>query len=83
MVIVNIWESYANQTTEVRAETIEQAIWAYAHYACMDWNDLEEATSYNNDEWWVFRFTGETLTLRKWQNRNDRVWTAEWENDGV
>lgn len=78
MIVVHIWDTHQNQTTEVYAKTIEQAIWAYAHHACMNWNSLEEAVSYNDGEWWVFHFTGETLTLRKWQNRNDRVWSAEW-----
>lgn len=77
MEIIHIWETYSNQTIEVRAETIEKAIWAYAHHACVDWKDLESATCYNDSKW-VFKFIDEVLTLTKWSNRNDKVWTAEW-----
>lgn len=67
-IIIHIQEVNSTQVSEVIAETVERALWAYAHNAAARWAAFTEATAhyYPNNvdiERMVFTFDGEQLTL--------------------
>lgn len=82
-VIVHIQEVTSTQVTEVTAETVEDALWAYAHNAAANWDSFECAkrTWYprrrKTTKWMEFCFSTEYLILKHtYGNR----FTAEWVN---
>lgn len=80
MAIIHIQEVTSTQVTEIIAETVENALWAYAHNACYLWEAFVEATMeyYPKSETVkkaVFMFDDEQLTL---YNVYGERFTAEW-----
>ena len=39
MAVIHIQEVNSDQVTEIIAETVEKALWAYAHNACFRWSE--------------------------------------------
>lgn len=82
MAIIHIQEITSTQVSEVTANTIEDAIWAYAHNAACDWDDFECAKlkRYPHSEdvnWMEFEFITEKLVIRHVYGER---YTAEWVN---
>ena len=80
MVVIHIQEVTSTQVTEIIAETLEDALFAYAHNACYRWEAFAEATAeyyYKSDaiKKMVFIFDDEQLTL---YNIYGERFTAEW-----
>ena len=80
MVVIHIQEVTSTQVTEVTAETIEKALWAYARNACYLWSAWAGATAeyYPKSDAikrMVFMFDDEQLTLC---NIYGMRFTAEW-----
>ena len=80
MAIIHIQEVNSDQVTEVTAETVEKALWAYAHNACFQWSEWAGATAeyYPKSDMikrMVFMFDNEQLTLC---NIYGERFTAEW-----
>lgn len=80
MAIIHIQEVTSTQVTEIIAETLEDALWAYAHNACYRWEAFAEATAeyYPKSDAikrMVFMFDDEQLTLC---NVYGERFTAEW-----
>ena len=45
MAVIHIQEVNSDQVTEIIAETVEKALWAYAHNACFRWSEWAGATA--------------------------------------
>ena len=80
MVVIHVQEVTSTQVTEIIAETLEDALFAYAHNACDRWETFAEATAeyyYKSDaiKKMVFIFDDEQLTL---YNVYGERFTAEW-----
>lgn len=80
MVVIHIQEVTSTQVTEIIAETLEDALFAYAHNACHRWEAFAEATAeyyYKSDaiKRMVFMFDNEELIL---YNVYGMRFTAEW-----
>lgn len=80
MVVIHIQEVTSDQVTEVTAETLEDALFAYAQNACLKWDEWAGATAkyYPKSDAikkMVFTFDNEELTL---YNVYGMRFTAEW-----
>lgn len=80
MVVIHIQEVTSTQVTEITAETVEKALWAYAHNACFKWDEWAGTTVeyYPKSETvkkTVFMFDNEELIL---YNVYGMRFTAEW-----
>lgn len=80
MVVIHIQEVTSTQVTEITAENVEKALWAYAHNACFRWDEWAGATAeyYPKSDAikrMVFIFDDEQLTL---YNVYGERFTAEW-----
>lgn len=79
-IIIHIQELNSSQVTEVKAHTIEDGMWAYAHNAAFDWDAFECAKlmRYRGKKmikWMEFCFAEEYLIIRRVGRRR---YTAEW-----
>ena len=82
MAIIHIQEITSTQVGEVIANTIEDAMWAYAHNAAYDWDDFEcvKLMRYRHSDdiqWMEFEFITEKLVIRHIYGER---YTAEWIN---
>lgn len=82
MTVIHIQEITSGQVTEIIAETMEKALWAYAHNAAFNWDDFDGAKlkKYPHSEdinWMEFEFITEKLTI---QHIYGNRYTAEWVN---
>ena len=80
MTVTHIQEVNSDQVTEIIAETVEKALWAYAHNACFRWSEWAGATAEyypksNAIKKMVFIFNNEQLTLC---NVYGERFIAEW-----
>ena len=80
MAIIHIQEVNSDQVTEVTAETVEKALWAYVHNACFRWSEWAGTTAeyYPKSDTikkMVFMFDNEQLTLC---NVYGERFIAEW-----
>lgn len=80
MAVIHIQEVNSDQVTEIIAETVEKALWAYAHNACFRCSEWDGATAeyYPKSDMikrMVFMFDNEQLTLC---NVYGERFTAEW-----
>ena len=81
MAIIHIQEVNSDQVTEIIAETVEKALWAYTNNACFKWSEWAGTTVeyYPKSDMikrMVFMFDNEQLTLC---NVYGERFTAEWE----
>lgn len=81
MSIIHIQEVTSDQVTEITAENVEKALWAYAHNACFRWDEWTGATveyypKSDTIKKMVFTFDNEELTL---YNVYGMRFTAKWE----
>ena len=81
MAIVLIQEENSTQVTQIIAEDVESAIWAYAHNACFRWDELDgvKLKRYPRNKrdirWMEFAFDEEYLVVHHvYGNR----FTAKW-----
>lgn len=80
--IIHIQELTSTQVSEIIDKSIEDAMWAYAHNAAFDWDDLvcAKLKRYPRSKaihWMEFEFVTERLTIRHVYGTR---YTAEWVN---